>query len=140
MNNLKSILGENKKTLNIGGKAITLFPIKVKNLPVVLDKIHLFKGLSTGNIIELISKNFSDVVELLASVSNLEKEYVEDLELPEMIDLVEAIVDLNKEGFFLIVKKLESLTEKKKATQTGQKPSNSSLKTTTNLKESRNTA
>lgn len=136
MNNLKSILGEKKTTLNIHGTTVTLYPLKVKNLPTVLDKIHLFKDISKGNILELVSKNFSEVVELFASISNLNKEFVEELELPEMIDLVESVVELNKEGFFLIVKKLENLTEK----QTGAKPSPSSSKKATLSKESRITA
>lgn len=138
MNNLKSLLGEKKKILKIGGSSVELHPIKVKSLPVVLDKIHLFQDLSKGDPLTLISKNFDEVIELLCSISDCEKDFVENLELPELIELVEGVIELNKEGFFLIVKKMESLT--KKQTETGPKQSNSLSKKDTILKESRATA
>lgn len=138
MSNLKSVLGENKKNITLQSRLITIYPIKVRNLPVVLDKIHLFKELKSENIMEIISKNFSEVVELLSSIANLEKEFVDELELSEMIELVEAVIEMNKEGFFLILKKLETINKPK--TATGQKQSNSSFQKTTHSKESRTTA
>ena len=142
MNNLEGLLGERKKTLKIGKQSIDIYPMKLKNLGLVMQKKDVVLSIFKGDILETLSKNFDDVIELVCSISGQEKEFVENLELPQVIDFIEAIIEMNKEGFFLMQEKLKNLTKElpaKKANLNGQKQSSTSSKKDTASKESRTT-
>jgi len=135
---LKEIVGEKKKAVLIRGSEITVYPIKVKNAVVLIERFqilydvieHLKKG--NDNIVGILAEKYDDMVEIFSSLANLDKEYVEDLSIEEFVPLVEAVFEMNKDGFFLLLKTLERHNLKKKPKENGQKPSPSSSKKVTN--------
>jgi len=142
MTKLEDVLGIKEKKLNLQGQLVKIHPIRVRDLPKFLEKrtlvIDLFKN---GDIAGSLVKNFDEILELLCSVCSVERELVDNLELHELVELVEAIVELNKEGFFLIMQKVEKigLDKIKKKAMNGATPSSSSSKKATTSKESRAT-
>jgi len=116
------------KELNIRDANLTIKPFKFGELPKVFKAIDpiskaLFEALSGGgNQIEvitgLVANGGDGIIDLMVIGSKQSREWIEDLELDEGIDLFTAIVEVN--ASFFVQKVLPTLNSKMEAIQAGQ--------------------
>lgn len=90
--------------LTIGGKTITPRTMKVKQLPAVLKAVQPFAGAFKGgvqslDIPTLLIDHTPNVVELVHQLTGEDKEWVENLELDEMIEVFTKVVEVNLDFF-----------------------------------------
>jgi hypothetical protein len=98
----------------IGGKTITPRTMKVKQLPAVLKAVQPFAGVfkdgvQSLDIPTLLIDHTPNVVELVHQLTGEDKEWVENLELDEMIEVFTKVVEVNLD--FFIRKVLPLLSE-----------------------------
>lgn len=108
------------KTLNIQGQELTIKPFKFGKLPAVFKAMEPIAGLffnltvagtnQISLISQLISEGGDNIMDLIVIGSGKTKEWVEELETEEGIDLLTAIIEVNFS--FFTQKILPKLTQK----------------------------
>jgi hypothetical protein len=93
------------KTITVGGETIPIVPIKVKQLSATIKAaaplMAHFKNSNPGeiDIFSLVSSSIDDAIELVAQLSGKPREWIEELEIPELVDLTSALVEANVDFF-----------------------------------------
>lgn len=122
-----NVLMPQGKELTIRDANLTIKPFKFGELPKVFKAIDpiskaLFDAISGGNQIEMITKivaNGGDnVIDLMVIGSKQPREWVEDLEMDEGIDVFAAILEVN--ASFFVQRVLPTLNSKMEAIQAGR--------------------
>ena len=116
------------KELKIRDENLTIKPFKLGELPKVFKAIDpiskaLFDSISkSGNQVEmitgLVANGGENLIDLMVIGSKKSREWVEDLELDEGIELFGAILEVN--ASFFVQKVLPNLNKKMEAVQAGQ--------------------
>lgn len=126
-NELNTLLPQGKE-LNIRNENLAIKPFKLGELPKVFKAIDpiskaLFDSLSNGGnqvemITGLVANGGENLIDLMAIGSKKSREWVEDLELDEGIELFGAILEVN--ASFFVQKVLPNLNKRMEAIQAGQ--------------------
>ena len=126
MSELNVLLPQGKE-LKIRDANLTIKPFKFGELPKVFKAIDpisksLFDALGGGNQIEMITglvANGGDgIIDLMVIGSKQSREWVEDLEMDEGIEVFSAILEVN--ASFFVQKVLPTLNSRMEAIQAGQ--------------------
>lgn len=126
-NELNTLLPQGKE-LNIRNENLAIKPFKLGELPKVFKAIDpiskaLFESLSNGGnqvemITGLVANGGENLIDLMAIGSKKSREWVEDLELDEGIELFGTILEVN--ASFFVQKVLPNLNKRMEAIQAGQ--------------------
>lgn len=126
-NELNTLLPQGKE-LNIRNENLAIKPFKLGELPKVFKAIDpiskaLFDSLSNGGnqvemITGLVANGGENLIDLMAIGSKKSREWVEDLELDEGIELFGTILEVN--ASFFVQKVLPNLNKRMEAIQAGQ--------------------
>lgn len=126
MSDLNTLMPQGKE-IRIRDANLTIKPFKFGELPKVFKAVDpiskaLFDGLVGGNQIEAITKlvaNGGDnIIDLMVIGSKQSREWVEDLEMDEGIDVFAAILEVN--ASFFVQRVLPTLNSRMEAVQAGQ--------------------
>ena len=126
MSELNVLLPQGKE-LKIRDANLTIKPFKFGELPKVFKAIDpisksLFDALGGGNQIEMITglvANGGDgIIDLMVIGSKQSREWVEDLEMDEGIEVFSAILEVN--ASFFVQKVLPTINSRMEAIQAGQ--------------------
>lgn len=101
---LKAILPRSK-TLELGGETITLKPFRFDQIPLILPKLSALMALiedGQAAVMMAGSQLLQDLQELFALATGKPKEWIEQLDAHDGIELTVAVSELN-EGFFQAV-------------------------------------
>lgn len=124
-----------QRELQIGSETITVTPIKVRELTSFAKAIEpLVDDLRGGNVdyMRMIIKSTENVITAASVALRKEREWVEALEIDQLVVAVAAIIEVNS-GFFInrilpsITSGMQSL-ENLEIKPAGQKPTSSSAK------------
>lgn len=94
-----------EEPLTIQGKVVTPRTIKVKQLPGIISTIQPFAGLFTGggvstlDLPSLIINHTPAAVELVHQLTGEDTEWIEGLELDEMVLVLTRVVEVNLDFF-----------------------------------------
>lgn len=109
------------KTVTVGGREIALFPLKVRQLPIVLRAFRpvlatLSDRFDLESIIGAYCDNATQINEALSCVSGLAVAEIEELPLDDAIALFAGALEVNRDFFS---KTLPSLLGQKRSDGTG---------------------
>ncbi len=110
--------------LKIGDTSVTIRPLSISQIATISTKTKAFlsalkeKGVtfenysSGSNLIEVVVTLLKDFPDILAEASNIELEDLQSLPIEIIVEIVEAVIDINLKSKDTLEKNFKSLTEK----------------------------
>lgn len=127
---MEKILGENKKKVVVNGRSYEVGPLTSRKLIGATQSLTFLSEIRTKGWMDVISENGEKAIEFIAHSSGIEKDALLDCGLSELVEVGDAIMEMNEDFFFKIKEKMEKWKER----LNGQKSSNTSLRKVTNSK------
>lgn len=88
--------------IEIGGEAVSISPLKVRQLPGVLRRLRglwrHFDG-ESPDVVEMLAENADDLIGAISVAVEKPRQWIEDLELNEIVRLVSAVIEVNADFF-----------------------------------------
>lgn len=133
---LDLLAGGPEVVLQVGGKAIRVSPIRVRELaaftramqPVMGEIQHEIQGRDfVGAAMRLAAYHTEHVVDIVATGARLDRDWVLDRSVPELLELVSAVLAVNWDFFVrAVMPSLQAAVERIAATlESGSRPLNS---------------
>lgn len=125
---LDKVLDDREKKIEVAGEEMVIRPITIGVLPKVLGGLGILQKLLTsgmGAMDELI-ENWDKLVGMLSAVTQKDEKFISNLNPVEAMTILEALYEVNQDGFFLMMEKAEKMGKKstpKKTGRTRSKPS-----------------
>lgn len=124
------------KNIEVAGKTLTATVFTVKTFRPIMHRVGLIMSLikatssNDSNIIGTIAiDSYDGIIDIIKMNTKTENEFIESLELTEAIDVLNLIIEVNKDSFLLIKKRftdlLENLNPKEHSKDSGKPVSNS---------------
>ena len=104
---MAKILGEENKSVKIGDNEYKIMPLTARKLIGATKSLGFLKDMKTKTWPEMISENGEQVIEFLASSSDIPQDVLLDAKLVYLVELADAVVELNKDFFLAIQRKME---------------------------------
>lgn len=122
-NDLQSLLGS--KSVIASGETLTIKAFPFGKFPTVLEKIaDLLPFLETGDMLGLVTQGGENVIALMMLATGKSREWFDTLDPAEGVDLVTAVVEVNKRFF---EQKVKPLLDRMKKQSVVEKPITESL-------------
>lgn len=98
------VIAPASRTLTVGGREVTVAPLKVRQFPVVLRAVRPILGalserFDADSIIGAYCDNAEGINQALAVISSLSVEEIDELGLDEAVSLFAAALEVNKDFF-----------------------------------------
>lgn len=88
--------------VEIRGEAVSISPLKVRQLPGVLRRLRglwrHFEG-ESPDVMEMLAESSDDLIDAVSVAVEKPRQWIEDLQLNEMIQLVSAVIEVNADFF-----------------------------------------
>lgn len=88
-------------TVTAGGREVAVTPIKVRELPAFAAAVEpLLQAVSSGaDVSALLMRDAESLIKAVAIGARLERAFVDDLELDELLTLAAAVLEVNADFF-----------------------------------------
>lgn len=98
------VIAPASRTLTLGGREVSVSPLKVRQLPVVLRAVRPILGalserLDMDSIIGAYVENAEGVNQALAVLSDMTASEIDELSLDDAIELLGAAIEVNRDFF-----------------------------------------
>lgn len=103
--NVDKLLGQDKVCVKIGGKDFFIQEITTKKIVETGKAVAFFSELKTKPWTELLNEHGDRAVDFIVTMSGIDKETLMETKLSEMIEVVDAVLEANKDSFFLALQK-----------------------------------
>jgi len=119
---LDKVLDDREKKIEVAGEEMVIRPITIGVLPKVLGGLGILQKLLTsgmGAMDELI-ENWDKLVGMLSAVTQKDEKFISNLNPVEAMTILEALYEVNQDGFFLMMEKAEKMGKKSTPKKTGR--------------------
>lgn len=90
----------NETHLETGGRALTITPVKVRDLPAFLRAVEPLAGaLAEGDILAALTHNAEGLIAATAIGAGVDRVWLEEQTLDVLVELAAAVLEVNA-GFF----------------------------------------
>lgn len=88
-------------TVAVGGREVAVTPIKVRELPAFASVVEpLLQDITSGaGVAALMTRDVESLIKAVAIGARLERAFVDDLELDELLNLAAAVLEVNADFF-----------------------------------------
>ncbi len=114
MSELEKLTGQDGVTVKIGVEELTIRPLRVGQLPAFLRAVGpVFEAFATLDIEALMVQHSDRLIECCAIATDRPRAWVEDLEIDTFLELVTALIEVNRDFFVRrVAPAIEALIEK----------------------------
>jgi len=128
---LKKLIGEDVKKVIVDKDEYIITPLNLKKVGPASEALDSILGdLGKATWVSLFSKHGDKLVEFISAASEIDAEVLRTCKMKELIDVCDAVLELNIDFFLSLKEKIQKWTEVFR----GQKSSNSSLRKVTTTK------
>ena len=86
--------------LDIAGERLSILPIKTRELPVMMKAISpILSEIQDGDILGALAANADALVAAVAIGSRKPREWVDDLDLDDLVELAGSVLEVNADFF-----------------------------------------
>lgn len=88
------------KTVTIDGRAITVAPIKIRQLPAFVRAVEpIAKALAQGDVLAALAQHAEALIEAVCIGAGIERAWLEEREADVLVELAAEVIEVNADFF-----------------------------------------